>query len=336
MGKKILKVTLTITTILALLFFSIFYTETLPRLLLQAAESISEGAIEVGKTSGSLSRGFAMKTLVVKGDDFCVSLKDIFIKITPLRLLKGTLFFDFLVADEVIANFQKETKGTENKRKGTQQILLPDLFFDIELKNGRIKRFLIGTAKDESPLAINDLAVSGAFKDKTLNIKYLKGNLLSYHAGFFIEANVSALSQPAALSGRMVLKRKAKGSRQTVIDANFKGDLQRLSLTGKVKGVPQGTFSGLFSDILKKPRWHLVIDLEEFNPSLLAPGSPSTLIRANARLRGENGKVFGLVQGHFTFPQKEKGTFFVKGGFSSKGLLIEKGIFSTPCTNLDL
>ncbi len=329
MSRKILKFTIILIGFLALFFFSIFYTETMPRLLLEAAESLSECSIEVGKTTGSLSRGFHLETLAIKGDGYCVVLRDIFLRITPMRLLERTLFLDFLAADEVFVNIGKRPKGNGNKQQGTQQILFPDLFFNVNLKDARIKSLLIRTGKDSNPLTIKDLSFSAAIKDRTININFLKGNFLPYRVAFLLEANVSAFSQPAALSGRMVLKRRVKGARQTVLDANFKGDLRRLSLTGKIRGVPEGTFNGLFSDILEKPKWQLVIDLTRINPSFLAPGYPPALIQVNARLHGEEGTVSGLIRGNFSLPHKGKGTFLVKGGYGKEGFQIEKGVIST-------
>ncbi len=329
MSGKILRATITVTGFIVLFFFSIFYTETMPRLLLEALESLSEGSIEVGKTTGSLSRGFHLETLAIKGDGYCVVLRDIFLRITPMRLPERTLFFDFLVADKVSVNVEKETKEAGNKSKGTQQILFPDLFFNVNLKDARIKSLLIKTGGNRAPLTIKDLSLSAAVKDKTININFLKGNFLPYRVAFLLEANVSPFRQPAALSGRMVLKRRVKGARQTVLDANFKGDLQRLALTGKVRGVPEGTFSGLFFDIFERPKWQMVIDLKGINPSLLVPGLPSARIKINGRLHGEERTVSGLIRGDFSFPHKEKGTFFVKGSYGKEGLQIEKGVIST-------
>ena len=329
MGGKILKATITIVCFLALLFFSIFYTESMPRLLIKAAESFSKGALEVGETTGTLSRDFRVKTLVVEGDGYCVTLKHISIKITPARLLERTLFLDFLVADKVSVNIEKETKANENRPKGKLQILLPELFLQVVLKDARVKTLLIKTGKDTAPLTIKDLSLAANLKDKALNVSYLKGSLLPYQFAFLFEANFLAINQSAALSGHMVLKRKVKDARQTVLDANIKGDLQRLYLTGKIKGVPEGTFSGIFSDILERPKWQLVLDLKGFNPSLLVPGYPSTLVQVNAMLHGHEGTVSGLIQGDFGLPDKEKGTFFIKGGYDAKGLQIEKGVIST-------
>ncbi len=331
MSRKILKAIITVIVFIALFFFSIFYTETMPRLLLKTLESLSKGSIEVDKTTGSLSRGFHLETLAIKGNGYCVVLRDIFLRITPMRLLERTLFFDFLVADKVSVNVEKETKDAGNKSKGTQQILFPDLFFNINLKDARINSLLIKTGKDTAPLTLKDLSLSANIEDKTININFLKGNFLPYRVAFLLEANVSAFSQPAALSGRMVLKRRVKGARQTVLDANFKGDLRRLSLTGKIRGVPEGTFNGLFSDILKRPKWQLHVDLKGINPSFLAPGNPPALIQINinARLHGEEETVSGLIRGNFSLPNKEKGTFLVKGGYGKEGLQIGKGVIST-------
>ncbi len=335
MSGKILKATIALIGLLAFLFFSTFYTELVPRLLFMAAGELSKGAIQAGETTGSLSRGLDIKGLKVRGQGYSMIVRGILIKMDPLKLFERNVCIDFLGVGTIDVRIEEE-KGNQNKKHSPSVTGLPKFCLKFIFKDARVRELSIRTGKNESPFIIKDVELSAFLTGKNFRLKRLRGRLSEYESTFVLDANASVLGKGLGLSAHAVFVRMPRNARKTVIDATLRGDLKRLFITGRMRGVPTGTLRGVFYDILGHPRWRFLVDLKRLNPKDFAHRFPSALIHARAKVRGGDGNVLAFLKGDFTLPRKEKGTFSIKGEWTREGLLVKKGIVSTLGGRLSL